>query len=88
MLPLVALDDAAPIQLGALVRLEANDGETRTLLFGPAAGGEEIEVDGEEVTIVTSHSPLGRAVLGKKVGDSFEIKMGLDAQTFTVRSVD
>ena len=88
MLPLVALGDAAPIQLGALVRLEANDGEKRTLFFGPAAGGEEITVDGEEVTIVTSSSPLGQAVLGKKVGDSFEIKMGIDAQTFTVRSVD
>lgn len=88
MLPLKELDETSPIQLSALVRLEANDGDKRTLFFGPAGSGEEINVDGEEIIIVTSSSPLGKAVLGKKVGDTFDIKMGIDAQTFTVVSVE
>ena len=87
MLPLKDMDEKTPIQLSALVRIEASDGEKRVLFFGPSAGGEEVTVDGEEIIIVTSSSPLGQAVLGKKVGDSFDIKMGIDAQTFTITSV-
>lgn len=88
MLPMKKLNDTTPIQLSALVRIEASDGEKRILFFGPAAGGEAIIVDGEEIIIVTSSSPLGQAVVGKSVGDTFDIKMGIDVQTFTVVSVE
>jgi transcription elongation GreA/GreB family factor len=88
MLPLKELNDTSPIQLSALVRLKADDGERRTLFFGYAAGGESITVDGEEITMVTSSSPLGQALLGKTVGDSFSLKMGPTTHTFTVVSVE
>ena len=87
VLPLKPLDASSPIQLGALVRLEAKDGETRRVFFGPAGGGEEVTVDGETVIMITSSAPLGKAILGKSVGHSFDIKMGVDVQTFTVVSV-
>ena len=45
-------------------------------------------VDGEKIVMVTSRAPLGQAVLGKIVGDRFDIKMGIDTQTFTVVSVE
>jgi transcription elongation GreA/GreB family factor len=88
MLPLKTLNRTSPIQLGALVRLESDDGTTRALLFGSAAGGKTIVVKGEEITVVTSRSPLGQAVLGKTVGDTFDMKIGPVTQTFTVRSVE
>jgi transcription elongation GreA/GreB family factor len=88
MLQLKDLDESSPIQLGALIRLEDADGGRRTLFFGPAAGGEKISVDGEEIIIVTSQSPIGRAVLGKTVGDTISIKLGRDVQTLTVKSVE
>jgi transcription elongation GreA/GreB family factor len=88
MLPLKKLRKNSPIQLGALVRLKANDGETRTLLFGSAAGGETIMVDNEEIIIVTSGSPLGQAVLGKIVGDTFDLTIGGATHAFTVVSVE
>ncbi|MBT3295017.1 MAG: transcription elongation factor GreAB [Verrucomicrobia bacterium] len=87
-LPLKALDATTPILLSALVRLRADDGETRALFLGSAAGGEMISVDGEEIIMVTARAPLGQAVLGKTVGDTFDIKMGIDTQTFTVVSVE
>jgi transcription elongation GreA/GreB family factor len=59
----------------------------RTLLFGSAAGGETIGVDGEDITVVTSGSPLGQAVMGKTVGDRIEIRIGNTAHTYTVESV-
>lgn len=87
MLPVKALPKGSPVQLGALVRLKADDGATRTLLFGSAAGGEMLLADGEEITVVTSRSPLGEAVLGKVAGETFKIKIGPTLQTFKVLSV-
>jgi transcription elongation GreA/GreB family factor len=88
MLPLKKLNAASPIQLGALVKLEASDKTTRNLFFCSAAGGETIIVNGEEITIVTPRSPLGEALLGKTAGNTFDIKIGFATQTYTVRSVE
>ncbi len=87
MLPVKRLRSRSPVQLGALVRLRADDGGLRVLLFGSAAGGETIVVSGEEVTVVTSGSPLGQAVMGKTAGDRIEIRIGNAAHTYTVESV-
>jgi hypothetical protein len=37
--------------------------------LGPTAGGIEIKCAGELVTVITTGSPLGNQILGKKVGD-------------------
>ena len=87
MLPLKDLDDHSLIQLSALVQLEEENGNTRTLFFGPAAGGKELTVENETITIVTAKSPLGRAVLGKKTGYTFSIRLGATQQTFVIKSV-
>lgn len=87
-LPLKELGRTSPIQLGALVRLQSGEGKNRTLFFGPAAGGEQIVADGEEILIVTALSPLGRAVLGKTAGDTFDVTIGAASHTFTVVSVE
>jgi len=87
-LPLKELGGTSPIQLGALVRLQSGEGKKRALFFGPAAGGEQIVADGEEILIVTALSPLGRAVLGKTAGDTFDITIGASTHTFTVVSVE
>ena len=88
VLPLKKLAADDPIQLSALVRMEANDGEKRTLFFGPSGAGEEIEADGETILIVTSAGPLGKAVLGKRAGESFRIRLGPLEQEFTIKSVE
>ncbi len=87
-LPLKAFRGTSPIQLSALVRLEAGDGKKRTLFFGPAAGGEKIISDGEEIVIITARAPLGQALLGKTVGNIFDFMIGTATHTFTVTSVD
>jgi len=87
-LPLKELNDTTPIQLSALVRLEADDGKRRTLFFGPAAGGEQLRAEGEEITIVTALSPLGQAILGKTTGTTFDFKIGTVKHAFKVVSVE
>lgn len=87
-LPLKEFNSDSPILLSALVRLESDDGDKRTLFFGSAAGGESITVDNENIVIITASSPLAKAIIGKTTGDTFEIKMGPTAQTFRVTSVE
>jgi transcription elongation GreA/GreB family factor len=62
----------APVGIGALVTLEAR--QRQNLFFiGPRSGGLEVEVDGQAVTVVTPASPLGRQMLGSKLGQQLQI---------------
>lgn len=61
-----------PIASGALVRVAVDD-EPRLLFVCAQGGGTELSVEGEKVTVVTPSSPAGRALLGKRVGDDFEL---------------
>ena len=64
-----AFGDTDPIALGALITFE-EDARRRTLWLAPHGGGIELTGD---VTVVTPTSPLGRALLGKRVDDDVEL---------------
>ena len=87
-LPLVKLGAISPVQPSALVRLQDGDGTAMALFLGSDAGGETIDVNGEEISVVSSGSPLGQAVLDRRVGDTFAIQIGRFTHTFTVLSVE
>jgi transcription elongation GreA/GreB family factor len=68
----LALPDLGPdnaIVLGALVALDAG-GKSAWYFLGPRAGGLELTVDGRKVMVLTTQSPLGGQLIGKKVGDT------------------
>ncbi len=59
-----------PIGLGAIVEIE--DGELgKTVFIAPAGAGEELTGPGGDgfFHVVTPQAPLGRALIGKRVGD-------------------
>jgi transcription elongation GreA/GreB family factor len=62
------------IQAGALLALE-DDESTRCVFLAPHGGGIGMEVDGVMVTVVTPVSALGRALLGRRVGDEIEVRI-------------
>ena len=68
-LPDFAIDD--PIGMGALVEADMR-GETSWLLLAPAAGGMVIEMDGQDITLLTPASPLYQSLLGRRTGDYLE----------------
>lgn len=73
-----ALDPAAlvvrqPIALGALITLSPTTGPSRRYFLGPRAGGLEVPDGDGSVLLITPASPLGRQLLGKKVGDQIEL---------------
>lgn len=62
------------IGLGALVEVE--DGESgRTLFVAPSGAGEELTGPGGDgfLHVVTPASPLGKALMGRAVGDVVEV---------------
>ncbi len=66
------------VEVGALVdvRIEDEAGEDeRTLFFLPVGAGAELHGPGGDgfVVVVTPQSPVGRALLHSRQGDSFEI---------------
>lgn len=67
-LPLPEFGPDAVIALGALVELSAR-GRSAWYFLGPRAGGLELRVDDREILVLTPQSPLGRQLLGKRVGD-------------------
>lgn len=69
-LSLEAFGAADPIDLGALVQVEFPDRTREWFLLAPAAGGTEVEYEGETIVVLTPESPLGAALLGRLPGDS------------------
>lgn len=88
-----ALDGFAPqpmgkgskVGLGALVEIE-NDESGRTLFIAPVGAGLELTgPDGDGFfSVVTPASPIGRAVMGKRVGESFEVTLKGDIQEYEI----
>jgi transcription elongation GreA/GreB family factor len=75
------------IAAGALVKLESK-GLTAAYLVGPHSGGLEAR-DGESAaTVVTKASPLGRQLLGRRVGDVVQISDRLGPVLQRVVSVE
>jgi transcription elongation GreA/GreB family factor len=72
-----------PAALGALVTVEE---EALVLWLAPHGGG--VRLDGGRVHVVTPQSPLGRAVLGKRVGDECEVTMAGRTRTLTIRALE
>ncbi len=67
--PRLSADD--PVRVGAAVVV--HDGEhTKRYLLCDVGGGTRIDVDGYRWWVLTPSSPLGRAVIGHRVGDLIE----------------
>jgi transcription elongation GreA/GreB family factor len=61
------------VDLGALVHVEI-DGEESVFFLVPVGGGMSVALEGTEVRLVTPASPVGGALMGKRAGESFELK--------------
>lgn len=70
-LPFPDFQDGDVIALGALVQLD-NSGHRTWYLLGPRAGGLEITCEGRDILLVTPQSPLGRELIGRRIGDSIQ----------------
>ncbi len=63
------------VSLGALFKCDLG-GSEEAFFFAGVAGGQVIQMENMEVTVITSHSPLAARLLGLKVGESFRLPNG------------
>ncbi len=68
-----------PIGAGALIETEM-DGEVLLFFLLNCGGGTELEVDGREITVITPESPVGVALTGKKQGDAYSFRAGMEGK--------
>ena len=78
-LPLRPFSAQDSIDVAALVELEL--GNKRTLYFiGPLAGGVEVSCEGRSVLVITPQSPMGRQIVGQKLGCQLKIRIGQSSE--------
>ncbi|HTZ20436.1 MAG TPA: transcription elongation factor [Opitutaceae bacterium] len=66
-LPVRRFNPGEPVATGALVTLEVR--KRRSWYFlGPQHGGLEVQLNGTSIMVVTAASPLGRQLVGQKLG--------------------
>ncbi|SDT41726.1 GreA/GreB family elongation factor [Pseudomonas asplenii] len=87
-LPLRPYDEAAGIQLGALLTLEAENGSEQQLFLAPDAAGLKVEWQAGSITVISPRSPLGQALLGKLEGDEVQIAVAGVRQRYWVTGVN
>lgn len=72
MVDLAAVPPGAPASVGSLITLEAR-GRTNRYFLGPRNGGLEVRLGDDAITVVTPTSPLGRQLIGQRVGATVEL---------------
>lgn len=82
-----AFGPGEPIEVGAVVTLEAKGKRTRYLV-GPLSGGLEVSDGDSEAVVVTAGSPLGRQLMGRRSGDTVQISDRLGPLPHRVTSVE
>ena len=82
-----AVPKGAAIAIGAIVEVEdEGEGIGRTFFLAPVGAGVELTGPGGDgfLSVVTPHSPIGRAVLGRRVGDTIEVIVEGEPREWTI----
>ena len=76
------------VTVGTILEVEDGD-EGRTLFLAPVGAGIELTMpDGDGfLTVVTPASPLGKAVLGRSLGDTIEVAVKGEIREWTITFV-
>lgn len=77
----------APIHTGALVEIEDEDtGEGRTFFLAPTGAGVTLAGPGGDgfLSVVTPASPIGRAVIGRRQGDTVDVVIDGRERAWTI----
>ena len=77
--------DMDAVELGALVRLEGDDGEAFVVqVVAPVEAGV---LDGD-VPHISDESPMGKALVGRKPGDKVDVVTGDGSMRYTIVAIE
>jgi len=80
----------AQVDVGAIVEIEDDEGEGRTFFLAPVGAGITLTGPGGDgfLSVVTPSSPIGRAVLGRRVGDVVDVTVAGDVREWTITWIE
>lgn len=84
---ILSFNDQKPIQSSAIVEVEMDGDEKRTFFFIPTQGGIRLELNGQVIQTISPESPIGKLLLNREVGDSFEMKTKDSSHEYEILSV-
>ncbi len=64
------------VRLGSLVQLEQDSKSNCWFFIAPAAAGYRTTIASDKVTVITPHSPIGKALVAKCVDDEISLLLG------------
>ncbi|MBJ6760580.1 GreA/GreB family elongation factor [Myxococcaceae bacterium JPH2] len=81
-----------PVALGAIVDVSTEDDDgfaERTFFVLPAGAGTELTGPGGDgfLSVITPASPVGRALMGRRAGDTVEVTLAGEVREWTVLEV-
>jgi len=85
-LPLKDFTADEEIDVGAFVET-MNKRERNFYFLAPRAGGTEVQLDGQEILVITPQSPLGQQLVGRRQGDKLKLVIAGAANELRIASV-
>ncbi|MEZ4364623.1 MAG: GreA/GreB family elongation factor [Kofleriaceae bacterium] len=82
-----ALPERAAVAVGAIVEIEDDEsGEGRTFFLAPVGAGVTLTGPGGDgyLSVVTPASPVGKAVLGRRVGDVIDVTVDGEVREWAI----
>ncbi|WFB34389.1 GreA/GreB family elongation factor [Kiritimatiellota bacterium B12222] len=87
-MPLKPFAYTDPIQVGAVVIVMDEQGEEAVYFISTAEGGVEITTEDGPANLITPASPIGKALMGKRAGDLFQLGNSTNLKTFSILFVE
>ena len=87
----VLFDEVDVIELWCLVTLtevESSWGASKYFFLSPCAGGLTVEINEKSLYLVTPSSPVGKALLGKYVGDELELLQNGKQTAYEITTIE
>ena len=75
------------IDLGAVIRLINQNKQHQTIFLGPIGGSMQLVCETEIVQVISTETPLAKAMLGKFEGDEISIEINHKRQDFEILSI-
>lgn len=86
MLEELEIQNSKNIQMGSLILIEHNNNKRHYFLTA-SAGGTIINVDGENILVISVFSPLGSSALGLSKDESFEVETPKEIRLYHILKV-
>lgn len=74
--------------LVTLTELQASSAANKYFFISPCAGGLTVEISEKALYLVTSSSPVGKALLGKYVGDELELLQNGKQTAYEITTIE